>query len=97
MIARSHRLWLADHKSNVIPPKRDEENQKAFIASYDKLLHSLAAGEAVVVADAGRSQLTPRGPAAGAAPREARDPADERALAHRHSQRGPTSKPGRPA
>jgi len=32
----------------VIPRKLDEEKQKAFIESYDKLLNSLGDNEAVV-------------------------------------------------
>src|ERR1039458_7878774 len=47
LIALSHRLGLEYHKPEVIPRNPriksagDEENQKAFIASYDKLLTSL--------------------------------------------------------
>ncbi|MGB7965087.1 MAG: IS630 family transposase, partial [Methylocella sp.] len=47
-----HRLGLEDHKSGAIPRKLDEEKQKAFIVSYDKLLNSLADTEAVLLADA---------------------------------------------
>ena len=42
LIALLHRLGLDYHKPNVIPRKLDEEKQKAFIASYEKLLNSLA-------------------------------------------------------
>ena len=38
LIALLHRLGLDYHKPNVIPRKLDEEKQKAFIASYEKLL-----------------------------------------------------------
>jgi hypothetical protein len=48
----------------VIPRKRDEEMQKAFIESYDKLLNSLGDNEAVLVMDAGRIQPMPRDPPA---------------------------------
>jgi hypothetical protein len=51
-----HRLGLEDHKPDVIPRKRDEEKQKAFIESYDKLLNSLGDNEAVLVMDASRIQ-----------------------------------------
>ena len=59
-----HRLGLEDHKPDVIPYKRDEEKQKAFIESYDKLLNSLGDNEAVLVMDAGRIQPMPRDPPA---------------------------------
>jgi transposase len=52
LIALLHRLGLAYHKPSVIPRKLDEDKQKAFIASYDKLLNSLADNEAVLFADA---------------------------------------------
>ena len=52
LIALLHRLGLDYHKPNVIPRKLDEEKQKAFIASYEKLLNSLADNEAVLFADA---------------------------------------------
>ena len=52
LIALLHRLGLAYHKPNVILRKLDEEKQKAFIASYEKLLNSLADNEAVLFADA---------------------------------------------
>ena len=61
-----HRLGLEDHKPDVIPYKRDEEKQKAFIESYDKLLNSLGDNEAVLVMDAGRTRRL-----LGATPREA--------------------------
>src|ERR1035437_5707255 len=41
LIALLHRLGLEYHKPNVIPRKLNEEKQKAFIASYEKLLNSL--------------------------------------------------------
>ena len=47
-----HRLGLEYHTPDVIPRKLDEEKQKAFIESYDKLLNSLTDNEAVVFADA---------------------------------------------
>ena len=52
LIALLHRLGLEYHKPNVIPRKLDEEKQKAFIESYEKLLNSLADNEAVLFADA---------------------------------------------
>ncbi len=52
LIALLHRLGLEYHKPNVIPRKLDEEKQKAFIASYEKLLNSLGDDEAVLFADA---------------------------------------------
>ena len=52
LIALLHRLGLDYHKPNVIPRKLDEEKQKGFIASYEKLLNSLADNEAVLFADA---------------------------------------------
>ena len=52
LIALLHRLGLEYHKPNVIPRKLDEAKQKAFIASYEKLLNSLAADEAVLFMDA---------------------------------------------
>ena len=52
LIALLHRLGLDYHKPNVIPRELDEEKQKAFIASYEKLLNSLADNEAVLFADA---------------------------------------------
>ena len=52
LIALLHRLGLDYHKPNVIPRKLDEEKQKAFIASYEKLLNSLADNEAMLFADA---------------------------------------------
>ena len=47
LIALLHCLGLEYHKPNVIPRKLDEEKQKAFIESYEKLLNSLGDGEAV--------------------------------------------------
>jgi transposase len=52
LIALLHRLGLEYHKPNVIPRKLDEEKQKAFIESYEKLLNSLGDNEAVLFADA---------------------------------------------
>ncbi len=52
LIALLHRLGLEYHKPEVIPRRLDEEKQKAFMASYDKLLNSLADDEAVLFADA---------------------------------------------
>ena len=52
LIALLHRLGLEYHKPNVIPRKLDEEKQKAFIESYEKLLNSLGDDEAVLFADA---------------------------------------------
>ena len=52
LIALLHRLGLAYHKPDVIPRKLDQDKQKAFIASYDNLLNSLADNEAVLFADA---------------------------------------------
>ncbi|MGI8568151.1 MAG: helix-turn-helix domain-containing protein, partial [Methylocella sp.] len=56
LIALLHRLDLEYHKPDAIPRKRAEEKQKAFIASYDKLLNSLGDNEAVAFGDAGRIQ-----------------------------------------
>jgi transposase len=52
LIALLHRLGLEYHKPEVIPRKLDEETQKAFIASYDKVLNSLGDDEVVLFADA---------------------------------------------
>src|SRR5271167_1326348 len=52
LIALLNRLGLEYRKPEVIPRKLDEEKQKAFIASYEKLLNSLGDDEAVVFADA---------------------------------------------
>ena len=52
LIALLHRLGFAYHKPNVIPRKLNEEKQKAFIASYEKLLNSLGDNEAVLFVDA---------------------------------------------
>jgi transposase len=52
LIALLHRLGLAYHKPSVIARKLDEAKQKAFIASYEKLLNSLGDDEAVLFADA---------------------------------------------
>ena len=52
LIALLHRLGLEYLKPDTIPRKLDEEKQKAFIESYDKLLNSLTDNESVVFADA---------------------------------------------
>ena len=52
LIALLHRLGLEYHKPNVIARKLDEDKQKAFIESYEKLLNSLGDDEAVLFADA---------------------------------------------
>jgi transposase len=52
LIALLHRLGLEYHKPTVIPRRLDEEKQKAFIESYEKLLNSLGDNEAVLFADA---------------------------------------------
>jgi transposase len=52
LIALLHRLGLEYHKPTVIPRKLDEEKQKAFIESYEKLLNFLGDNEAVLFADA---------------------------------------------
>ena len=61
LIALLHRLGLDYHKPNVIPRKLDEEKQKAFIASYEKLLNSLADNEAVLFARWGVGDCELRG------------------------------------
>src|SRR5476651_2349017 len=52
LIALLHRLGLEYHKPSVIARKLDEDKQKAFIASYEKLLNSLGDNEDVLFADA---------------------------------------------
>jgi transposase len=52
LIALLHRLGLEYHKPNVIARKLNEDKQKAFIASYEKLLNSLGDDEVVLFADA---------------------------------------------
>ena len=52
LIVLLHRLGLEYHKPQVIPRKLNEEKQQAFIASYEKLLNSLADDEAVMFVDA---------------------------------------------
>jgi transposase len=52
LIALLHRLGFAYHKPKVIARKLDEAKQLAFIASYEKLLNSLADDEAVLFVDA---------------------------------------------
>jgi hypothetical protein len=47
-IARAHRRGREYPKPGAIPRKRAEANQKAFIASDDKLVNSLAGNEAVL-------------------------------------------------
>src|ERR1700683_2043144 len=53
LIALLHRLGLEYHKPEVISRKLDEKTQKAFIASYENLLNSMAANEVAVFMDAG--------------------------------------------
>ena len=52
LIALLHRLGLEYHKPQVIARKLNQDKQKAFIESYDKLLNSLANDEVVLFADA---------------------------------------------
>jgi len=52
LIALLHRLGLEYHKPQVIARKLDEDKQRTFIESYDKLLNSLGNDEAVLFADA---------------------------------------------
>jgi transposase len=52
LIALLHRLGLEYHKPEVIPRKLDPEAQKAFIASYEKLLNSMGADEVALFVDA---------------------------------------------
>jgi transposase len=52
LIALLHRLGLEYHKPEVISRKLDPETQKAFIASYEKLMNSLGDDEVVLFADA---------------------------------------------
>ncbi len=52
LIALLHRLGLEYHKTEIIPHKPDEEKQKAFIASYENIMNSLADNEAVLFVDA---------------------------------------------
>ena len=52
LIALLNRLGLEYHKPEVIGRKLDERKQRAFIASYEKLLNSLPDNEAVLFADA---------------------------------------------
>ena len=52
LIALLHHIQLEYHKPTVIPRKLNEEKQKAFIASYEKLMNSLGEDEAVLFADA---------------------------------------------
>jgi hypothetical protein len=86
LIALLHRLGFEYHKAEIIPRRLDEAKPKAFIAACEKLLNSLAADAAMVVADAAHPIRARR--LLGVAPREVCDPADERAPAHRHSRRG---------
>src|SRR5208337_1259075 len=65
LIALLHRLGLEYLKPDTIPRKLDEEKQKAFIESYDKLLNSLTDNEAVAFADAVHPTHAARPPAAG--------------------------------
>jgi transposase len=52
VIGLLHRLGFAYHKPQPIGRRLNEADQKAFVASYDNLLNSLAPGEAVLFADA---------------------------------------------
>jgi transposase len=52
LIALLHRLGIEYRKPKIIPRKLNEEKQKAFIASYEKLRNSLADNEAMLFADA---------------------------------------------
>jgi transposase len=52
LIALLNRLDLKYHKPEIIARKLDEEKQKAFIESYDKLLNCLGDDEAVLFVDA---------------------------------------------
>jgi transposase len=52
LIALLHRLGLEYRKPEVISRKLNAETQKAFIASYEKLLNSLGGDEVVLFADA---------------------------------------------
>ena len=52
LIALLHRLGCAWHKPEIIPRKLDEAKQRAFIASYERLLNSMGPDEAVLFADA---------------------------------------------
>jgi transposase len=52
LIALLHRLGLEYHKPSVIARKLNQDKQKAFIESYDKLLNSLGNDEVVLFADA---------------------------------------------
>ena len=88
LIALLHRLGLEYHKPEIIPRKLDEDKQKSFIESYEKLLNSLAGNEAALTRT--RVASNPCRAACwllGAARRETRDPANERASAHQHSRR----------
>lgn len=52
LIALLNRLGLKYHKPQVIPRKLDEDKQRQFIESYNKLLNSLGDDEAVLFVDA---------------------------------------------
>ena len=52
LIALLNRLGLVYHKPEVISRKLDENKQRAFIESYEKLLNALPASEAVLFVDA---------------------------------------------
>ncbi|MGB8897741.1 MAG: hypothetical protein WCC90_00130, partial [Methylocella sp.] len=52
LIAPPHRLGFEYHKPEIIPRRLDEAKPKAFITACEKLLNSLAADAATVVADA---------------------------------------------
>ena len=52
LIALLHRLGFVYHKPQRVPRKLDEAQQRAFIASYEKLLNRLEPDESVVFVDA---------------------------------------------
>lgn len=52
LIALLHRLGFVYHKPQRVPRKLDEAQQRAFIASYEKLLNRLEPDETVVFVDA---------------------------------------------
>jgi hypothetical protein len=98
LIALLHRLGLQYQKPAVILRKRDDAKQKAFIASDEKLVNSLAENETVLCAD--RRASDPCRAARrllGAKTREARDRTDERTPMHQHGWRdrpGDRANPG---
>ena len=87
LIALLHHLGLEYHKPRVIPRKLDNEKQKAFIESYEKLLNSLADNEAVLFADAVHPTHAARPPVAGRPDRRNSRSSRQRASTHQHSRR----------